>query len=149
MQLRMLTAVMVMCVLATGAAGQDAGKKADKSDDEVFQGTWSIASLETMGVVTDDEDIKAATVSFAAGSVTVRFGGKDMALSYKLDPSKKPKQIDIIEPGNGKDQVHQGIYKVEGDTITICIAHANGTRPTEFTTNGSIDKLLVLKRAKK
>ena len=42
----------------------------------------------------------------------------------------------------------QGIYVLDGDTVKICFSHAGNARPTEFTTNGSDDKMITLKRAK-
>ena len=37
---------------------------------------------------------------------------------------------------------------LDGDTVKICFAHAGNPRPTEFTTNGSDDKMITLKHAK-
>jgi len=149
MKLKMLAVMIVGGLLAAAAGGQEPGKTPGKTDEEKFQGTWSIASMETMGMEANDEKIKSAKIVFTAGRVKVHMNGEEMDLGYKLDPGKKPKQIDIIEiGGGGKEQVHQGIYVLEGDTVKICFSHAGNARPTEFTTNGSADKMITLKRAK-
>jgi len=53
--------------------------------------------------------------------------GRD-ELSFKLDPSQKPKSIDIAD----KDRITQGIYSVEGDMLKICLPSPTGKRPTEI-----------------
>ena len=68
----------------------------------------------------------------------------------KLDPSKKPAHMDIIESNGGKDTVLKGIYVIDGDTLKVCFAPPGDKRPTEFTTaGGSGEQLVVLKRDKK
>ena len=38
----------------------------------------------------------------------------------KLDPSKKPKAIDITQL-SGKGETIPGIYSIDGDTLKICM----------------------------
>jgi uncharacterized protein (TIGR03067 family) len=67
--------------------------------------------------------------------------------TYELDPSKTPKWIDIT----GKDRKVLGIYRLDGDKLTICLnEHADGDRPTRFASEpGSRnDLLMVLRRDK-
>ena len=149
MKLKVLAVLVIGGVLAVAAGGHGQEKKVAKTDEERLQGAWSIAAMERMGMEATDEKFKDAKIVFSSGRLKVKMNGEEMDLTYKLDPGKKPKRIDFIEIGNGgKEQVHQGIYVLDGDTVKICFAHAGNPRPTEFTTNVSDDKMITLKRAK-
>jgi uncharacterized protein (TIGR03067 family) len=65
---------------------------------------------------------------------------------FRLDPTKKPKQIDMSDAA-------RGIYELEGDTLKLCWdqrATTNG-RPTKFAHDKDKDTVhyFVLKREKK
>jgi uncharacterized protein (TIGR03067 family) len=91
------------------------------------------------------------------GKLVIKEGGREKpeGATYKVDAKKTPAEIDLIPPPGKKDPVMQGIFKIEGDTLTICFmgAEAGGAaapRPTKFESpEGSMSMLIVLKRAKK
>lgn len=68
-------------------------------------------------------------------------GGKITAIKdgtipcdFKIDPSKKPKQIDITLHLKRGDATFLGIYEIKGDALTVCYAGSNtGKRPAEFS----------------
>ena len=70
--------------------------------------------------------------------------------SMKVDPNKSPAHIDFTyEDGPAKGTTLKGIYKIEGDTLTICYGGFGKDRPTEFASKpGSGTILIVQKRAK-
>src|SRR5206468_2274799 len=41
------------------------------------------------------------------------------AMTFKIDTSKSPKWLDLVSPPNGKESRSLGIYKLEGDTLTL------------------------------
>jgi uncharacterized protein (TIGR03067 family) len=70
--------------------------------------------------------------------------------TYKLDAAKKPAAIDLIIGKGGKDEgkTQLGIYKLEGDVLTVAIAEANSkTRPSSFEGVKGVE-VTTLKRAK-
>ena len=143
-------AVMVVGLLvAAGNAGQDQDKKG--KDDKRILGTWMIVSLERGGEKAPEEKFKDFKVIFAAaGKLTLKAEGEDKAMTFKLDSAKSPKQIDVTETRDGKDEVHKGIYVLDKDNLKVCIGHAPDDRPTEFATQaGTKTQLIVLKREKK
>jgi uncharacterized protein (TIGR03067 family) len=50
-----------------------------------------------------------------------------------LDPTAEPKTIDVIPDGGQHRGEHiPGIYTLEGDVLTICMAKPGQPRPKEF-----------------
>jgi RNA polymerase sigma factor (sigma-70 family) len=125
------------------AAGKDQAPK----DEEKILGTWAVVSHEEGGQRAPEEAIKEAKVIFAAdGKMTGKQGGKEQEFTYKLDPARKPKEFDGT---NDKGRTVLGIYKLDGDTLTICFNRL-GDRPTAFASKeGTTAVLQVLKREKK
>jgi uncharacterized protein (TIGR03067 family) len=70
--------------------------------------------------------------------------------TFKLDLSKKPKEIDVVfTEGPEKGKTSLGIYELEGDVYKVCIGLTGKKRPTEFISKpGSGHVLEVLKRQK-
>jgi len=141
----MLAVMVVGSLLATGAAGQDKGK----TDKDKIQGKWLPVSLEKGGIKAPEEEYKKVKLAFTGDKITVVEDAREMAVTFKLDPAKKPKQIDVTESRNGKDEVHEGIYELDGDKLKICFAHAQDPRPRDFVSQaGTSQTLIVLTREK-
>jgi uncharacterized protein (TIGR03067 family) len=139
---------VVVLLIGAGHAGQGADKK-DK-DEEKILGAWTIVSQEKGGEKVAEEKFKDVKVLFHAdGKLTVMEGGKQLELTFKLDPAKKPKEIDVTAKKDGQDEVHKGIYVLDKNTLKICISRAPDARPTEFASQaGTTVDLFLLKRDK-
>ena len=95
-----------------------------------------------------EEEVKEAKLIFAAdGKFTAIVKGKKTEGPYKLNPAKKPKEITTTDDDG---EAHDGIYKIAGDTLMLCMPKGDGAeRPTEFAAKeGTKVVLVVLKREK-
>jgi uncharacterized protein (TIGR03067 family) len=142
----------IVAVLAVGLLIAADDKKDDKDKDaKKLEGTWAVVSLEREGQKAPDEQAKGVTVTFTAdGKVTIKDPDKEETKgTYKLDASKKVKEITLVE--GDTEKTLYGIYKLDGDNLTICAIDTSADeRPTEFATKeGSKARLVVLKREKK
>jgi uncharacterized protein (TIGR03067 family) len=145
MKLKMLAVLFVGSLFAIGASGQEKGK----TDQDKMQGTWSFEYMERGGVEGKEDFLKEAKLIVSADKVKVQALGKEMQIGFKLDPSKKPAHMDIIDTNGGKEVIIKGIYVFEDDKLKICWAPPGDKRPTEFKTElGSSEQMVVLKRDK-
>jgi uncharacterized protein (TIGR03067 family) len=82
---------------------------------------------------------------------TVKVGEVTIIGTHKLNPSKKPKEIDASDTeGPFKGKTVLGIYKLEKGEFTVCFSPPGMDRPKEFTTNSGTGAMLhVWKRQKK
>jgi uncharacterized protein (TIGR03067 family) len=105
------------------------------TDLDTLQGTWHITSLETDG--------RAAPASVLAGSTIVVSGktfksgmpGAEYEGTIRVDATKSPKTFDLVfTTGPQKGTTNLGIYKLAGNTWTICLAMRGTTRPKKFAT---------------
>lgn len=133
--------------------GDPARKTAVEAEIARFQGTWQLLSAEKEGKKSPEETVKQITVTIKGNTHTVRFGDQVVAhnVSFEVDPSKNPKwTTDTITEGPDKGKQILGIYKLEGDTLTSCVAPLGKDRPTEFSAKpGSNYTLRTFKRATK
>src|SRR5262249_44008880 len=66
----------------------------------------------------------------------------DSSRKLQLDAGKKPKEIDVV----WGIIAWTGIYKLDGDNLTLCVRYAGGgwRRPTDFTTKPDSQTLLLV-----
>jgi uncharacterized protein (TIGR03067 family) len=129
---------------------------ADDADEKVkeemarFQGTWRMVSLEAGQNKLTEDALKDFRLKIEGDKFIATEGKSENHGTFKVDPSKKPKTIDIIMTNGEKRQTMLGIYELEGDTYKLCGDMSGKSRPTEFAIKpGSGYILEVLKREKK
>jgi uncharacterized protein (TIGR03067 family) len=124
-------------------------KESAVKDEEKIVGTWAYVSVEAGGQKLPEEEVKKAKLIFTAeGKFTaINSKGEMRRATCKLDPAKKPKEMTTT---NEDGKTHLGIYKLDEDTLTICMHQEDrADRPAEFTTKkGTKLVLVVLKREK-
>jgi uncharacterized protein (TIGR03067 family) len=148
-----LAIVSLFAGVRSPAADGNANEEAVAKDLQAFKGTWRLNSKEVDGKKFSEEEIKDVIMSNdGSGRASVRRGDKVLAeATVKLDPTKKPKTIDVtFTEGERKGKTVLGIYEIESDAFRVCVARPGDERPTEFTAKaGSGCTLIVYKREKK
>jgi uncharacterized protein (TIGR03067 family) len=126
--------------------------KADKDDLVKFEGAWVFTSWEHYGRGLDEDSRQSAKWLVKGDKYKFEIDGVEEEGTVKLDPSQKVATIDLaITEGNDKGKEQVGIYKVDGDTITMCFARPGvKERPTDFTSTADNSNILVtIKKQKK
>jgi uncharacterized protein (TIGR03067 family) len=123
----------------------------EKKDEEKIQGNWTVVSREFIGKKTPEAELKALKVIIKNGTITMDDGKKKEKIRYKLDPSKKPKAIDLANTGIESKETTLAIYELDGDTLKICWSEKDPEhRATKFASDeDSGQTVIVFKREKK
>ena len=146
--MRHLLACMVLGLLL----GVDAPKDDSKKDKEKLQGTWKAVTAQRRGE--SDPTAEEHRLIFSGDEFSVKKGEETMIKGkFKIDTSKKPKEIDMEFIETKKDSLKGktalGIYELDGDTLKWCWNKPGGERPKRFSSEAADEHLLVtLKREK-
>jgi uncharacterized protein (TIGR03067 family) len=127
-----------------------AAKDPPKKEGPSLVGDWAIEAV-TVGGQHKQVPPRALRFTFQAdGTLAVQDGGAPRPLTYKADPKADPAHLDIIPPAAAGRSPSWGIYKIDGDTLTICLDQAPGSeRPKDFASPaGSLMTVYVFKRVK-
>jgi uncharacterized protein (TIGR03067 family) len=142
MNVRMLlVAPTLLFALSRIAAAED-------SDQKKLQGEWSMVRME----IRQKERIRESEVwkLTIKDDQWIMTRGPDAQATFKLDETAKPKTIDRTFRHGGRatepKETYLGIYKLEGDQLTICHYGSSNVRPTEFATTPKTGTLIVWKR---
>lgn len=139
-----MTPLLVGLTLVFGAPG---AKDPPKKDSPSLIGVW-IGETGIKGGKPSPPD--SVSMEFEKdGTLTFKEKIKAITGSYKADAKASPAQLDLTLGAGGQMISFLGIFKIEGDTLTICFTFM-GDRPTKFESpDGSMTMLITLKRAKK
>lgn len=137
----MNTLILGLAIIVAAPAPKEA-----KKPEPTILGEWSLESAVFMGMAMPAPKGRS-TISFMADGKCIAIegdGAKPETTTFTHDAKKSPAEIDLIE---GKNLRMAGIYKIEGDTLTMCIA-IDGQRPDKFAANEKCI-MMTLKRVKK
>jgi len=128
----MRTMLILSMLLLAGGNAQDQAKK----DLKRMQGTWVLAALEVDGKPVPDDKLKDTLLIVKGNKYITRVKDREIETTFTLDPSKKPRAIDMVfGEGEKKDKVLKGIYEIDGDTLRICRGLGpDQERPAQFGT---------------
>jgi uncharacterized protein (TIGR03067 family) len=127
------------------SGGPASARAADKSQAELikpFLGTWASSG--------DGID---ATWTFESEKVKANVAGMEYTCKPKIDADAKPfATIDLViddGPEEAKGKTSKGIYKIDGEKLTLCVSAPGKDRPKEFTQVDDEAYLFELKKEKK
>jgi uncharacterized protein (TIGR03067 family) len=124
----MIRTLLASLLLASAGVAADAD-----AEVKAFAGNWVIADAQLDGRDHTD-DFQEMKLAIEGTRFTIKLEGNDDVGTFKLDPAKSPKWIDITTSPKGafKGKTLPGIYKWDGDKLVLCL-HADATaRPTKF-----------------
>jgi uncharacterized protein (TIGR03067 family) len=137
-----------LAVLFVASAAHALQDGTAERDQKALQGTWNVTGLEVQG----KQVPKAPTKLTFKGDVMTGLGPP---MTLRLDPSKKPKHMDLtFESPKKEKKTFPAIYSVEGDTLRIAFPVVQAgkkvelTRPESFETKDSLIALITAKREK-
>ena len=147
MKSRALILLVAACALAADKPNDEAAKKVLTQ----VQGDWVAVKAQMNGESAPPQRLKRMKVAFKGDQITISNPNDPATITF--DPSQKPTAMDITAPANEKNakpEHMQGIYKLDGDDLTICIGKPGAARPTDFVSKpGGGTMVMVLKRDKK
>lgn len=109
-------------------------KPALKKELEAHQGVWQTTSYRIGENETPKEIVDSIVREVKGDHVVWKRDGKSFAgTKMEIDPSKTPATIDLIPDGGPhKGEKVLGIYKLEKDRLTLCVAPRGKPRPENW-----------------
>lgn len=143
MRNRRLLVALAFALLVVPAGAEEKGGDLAKLD-----GSWKAESASRGGKPVSE--YKAATWTVNGGKVTYSDGKVSRTHRISVDASKTPKAIDFTYgEGPNKGKTSLGIYKLEGDRITLCWSEPGKDRPGKFESkpaSGILMQVLVRRK---
>jgi uncharacterized protein (TIGR03067 family) len=148
--------VVLVATAGTLLAGTDdapAGESGPADDREVSAGHWDVAAVEWDGSHLDQEWLARLRIVYQAdGSWAVflrRLPVAEGRSTNRQDVTPKTFKMETLGSEGIKPSRFHGIYRLDGDTSTLCIVREDAPRPAEFSAPRNSGRMLVtLRRAK-
>lgn len=148
--MRLILVVCLPMLFLLGGCRSQKNQKAvlpAKPDPEAIQGTWMVLSFDVGGKASSNfANTEFSFTEVALTLKTVKEPAQEIKGTYRIDPDKNPKEIDLNLGTEGKEQKTLGIYSLEKGLLTLGIMKSETERPTAWSDPGV--GVLTLKRIK-
>ena len=117
----------------------------------VLDGEWAVRSMKGEGIASSPEEVEGMKWEIAGDIVMATDpNGSTGRMRIALDDKTKSIDITAIEGGNRIGETDLGIYSLETDRLSICLAEPapEPRRPTAFLANGD-SWILELQKVKR
>jgi uncharacterized protein (TIGR03067 family) len=143
--------VLLPILLSALSPGDDGGKPTDaeiRRAHELLAGSWQFLSINDKGEILGPRLVESRfardgilTIADRLMTIANPVTGENRTATYRIDPSKSPRRIDLI---TRDDRLLRGIYKVEGDNLTLCFQPDESRNiPADFSAAESSDLILI------
>ena len=132
--MKTLLLLAVTLMLTTSIAGDD------KEESKALDGTWRPATAEIAGKPMPEQIVKSIKLILKDDRYTALVGEQKDEGTVKRDTSKRPRTMDITST-QGRTML--AIYKLNGDTLTVCYDLSGKEYPKEFKTKPQSQLYLV------
>lgn len=129
----------------------EAASRQVHADQQAIQGKWVIESFSYNGRNLPADDFKNVQLEIRGNKNLILQDGGVASRTFRLDPAKKPKAMDITyDDGPNKGKTNHAIYVIDGDRLKICRhEQPEMERPKRFAAEaGSNRALIIWKRVK-
>ncbi len=131
-------------------AAPQSSRVKEQNDLELIQGLWQLESRKNSGIAKSDGIVKETTCQFDSRRMSMVEGDFEaIKADIEIFQESNPKRIVLtIAEGPVKGKQIEGIYKVIGNYLTICVS-VGGPPPTSFSApSGSTNEILNFRRDK-
>ena len=141
-----------MCWLILGIGLVPAFAQQAEDARKALEGTWTATQAERDGKSAGD--VVGHRLSFTGSRFQIQSkdGETLYAGTFRVDPAPKPAAIDFEHTeGVLKGKAWTGIYRLDGDTLTVCdsVPNLDKPRPAAFEAKGGAGYVLItFKRTK-
>ncbi len=99
-----------------------------------FEGEWQMLSGVMNGKPMEESMVQWVKRVTRGNQTTVVAGPQTMLkVEFTFDPAASPQAIDYFNlAGANKGKRQEGIYRLDGDVLTVCVAAPGDRRPGEF-----------------
>jgi uncharacterized protein (TIGR03067 family) len=120
---------------------------------KALQGTWKAVAMEAGGKPLPKEATPEFTFIIGAeGKSTGKMAQGEYSTTITVDPRKTPRTMDNLhESGGFQGKKQYGVYKLEGDKLTVCMTapgRMETDRPKDFNTKDTPHVVFVFERLK-
>jgi uncharacterized protein (TIGR03067 family) len=128
--------VGITSVAMSAPGAKDAPKK-----DLPIVGEWLLLSIDDKKAIPSISEFRIDGTHI----ISIQFGSTESSFrsQYEVNEKVTPPRIDLIDG----DMPREGIFKIEGEQLTICWREGRGKRPKEFGEKGATQE--VFERVKK
>jgi uncharacterized protein (TIGR03067 family) len=141
--------ILLASPLVLTAGGVDEVRKELKA----LQGQWKTVAVEAGGKAFPKDAVPDFTFVIGADGKSIgKMPKGEFRATITVNPKKNPKTMDNAhETGDQAGMKQYGVYKLEGDKLTVCMTRAGSAetdRPRDFATKDTTNVLFIFERVK-